>query len=93
MIEIKQLDASSKSQVKEFVDFQYKLYKDCPQFTPPFRGDIKRVLLRNHPFFEHSDGTFFMAYDDGEMVGRIAAMENTSFNKYHDTKKGAVLLF
>ena len=93
MIEIKQLDASSKSQVKEFVDFQYKLYKDCPQFTPPFRGDIKRVLLRNHPFFEHSDGTFFMAYDDGEMVGRIAAMENTSFNKYHDTKKGQFYYF
>ena len=93
MIEVKQLDASSKSQVKEFVDFQYKLYKDCPQFTPPFRGDIKRVLLRNHPFFEHSDGIFFMAYDNGEMVGRIAAMENLPFNKYHETKKGQFYYF
>lgn len=93
MIEVKQLDASSKSQVNEFIDFHYKLYKDCPQFTPPFRGDIKRVLLRNHPFFEHSDGTFFMAYNNGEMVGRIAAMENLPFNKYHETKKGQFYYF
>jgi len=93
MIEVKEVDANLKSQVNSFVDFQYKLYKDCPQFTPPFRGDIKRMLLRNHPFFEHSDGTFFIAYNDGEMVGRIAAMENLPFNKHHETKKGQFYYF
>jgi len=33
MIEI--LDVSTKTLKKEFVDFQYKLYENCPQFVPP----------------------------------------------------------
>jgi hypothetical protein len=51
-------------------------------------------LNRNkHPFYEHSKAEFFIAEQDGRDVGRIAAMVNTHFNEYHDTREGQFYFF
>ncbi len=61
---------------------------------PPFVNDIKLMLnKKKHPFYELNDADFFAVYRDGRMVGRIAAMENRSFNDYHKTKKAQFYLF
>ncbi len=92
MLEI--LDVNSKSLQKEFVDFQYKLYEDCPQFVPPFRNDIFMMMnKKKHPFYDHSDSDFFLAKRDGKVVGRISALENKPFNEYHHTKDSEFYLF
>jgi hypothetical protein len=94
MVSIEMVDLKKRKAVNEFVQFQYDLYKDVPQFCPPFYGDIKLMLNKEkHPFFEHSDGDFFVARKDGKMAGRIAVMENKPFNKYHQTKKAQFYLF
>ncbi len=41
---------------------------------------------KKHPYYDHSDAEFFYAEKNGKIVGRIAALENKPFNKYHDTK-------
>ncbi|MCJ7696316.1 MAG: GNAT family N-acetyltransferase [Anaerolineaceae bacterium] len=46
-----------------------------------------------HPFYEHSDADFFIAEIDGKPVGRIAALENKPFNKYHNTRDAEFYLF
>jgi GNAT superfamily N-acetyltransferase len=46
-----------------------------------------------HPYYEHSDAEFFVAEKDGEVVGRIAALENKPFNQYHDAKDAEFYLF
>jgi len=92
MLEI--LDVNSKSLQKEFVDFQYKLYENCPQFVPPFRSDIFMMMnKKKHPYYDHSDSDFFIAKRDGKVVGRIAALENKPFNQYHSTKDSEFYLF
>lgn len=92
MLEI--LDVNSKSLQKEFVDFQYKLYEDCPQYVPPFRTDIFMMMnKKKHPFYDHSDSDFFIAKRDGEVVGRISALENKPFNTFHQTKDSEFYLF
>jgi GNAT superfamily N-acetyltransferase len=48
---------------------------------------------KKHPFFEHSDGDFFIALRDKEVVGRIAILENRPFNKYHQSTKAQFYLF
>jgi hypothetical protein len=48
---------------------------------------------RKHPFHEYSDVDFFLAVRDGRDVGRIAAIENKPFNKYHNTHKANFYLF
>ena len=94
MLTIEKVDTTNKQQVKRFVQFYYDLYKNCPQFVPPPFGDAYLPLNRKkHPFFEHSDGDFFLAVRDNQVVGRICAAENKPFNAYHKTKKAQFYAF
>jgi GNAT superfamily N-acetyltransferase len=88
MVAIERVDTGNKSQVKRFVEFYYDLYKDCPQWVPPLFMDAYLPLNRKkHPFFEHSEADFFLAVQDGKVVGRICAANNKLFNECHQTKK------
>ncbi len=94
MVQIEKVNLNSKAEVERFIQFQYDLYKDCPQFCPPFRSDIKLMLnKKKHPFYEHSDGEFYIALKDGKIVGRIGVFINTLFNEYHAVKKGQFYFF
>ncbi len=94
MLTIEKVDTSNKAQGKRFVDFYYRLYKDCPQWVPPLYIDSYLPLNRKkHPFFEHSEADFFLAVRDGEVVGRICGGINRLFNKCHDVKKAQFYFF
>ena len=94
MVTIKQVDNRSKKEVNEFVQFPFRIYKDVKEWVPPIVADIKMMLNENkHPFYEHSDAKFFTARDNGEMVGRIACIENKKYNQYHDKKQASFYLF
>jgi GNAT superfamily N-acetyltransferase len=94
MLSIEKIDTNDKSQAKRFIEFYYKLYKDCPQWVSPLYIDAYLPLNRKkHPFFEHSEADFFLAVRDGEVVGRICAGENKPFNEYHKTKKAQFYFF
>ena len=92
MVEI--IEVNSKELQKELVDFQFELYKNCPQWVPPFRSDIFLMMNKEkHPYYEHSESDFFLAKRDGKVVGRIAALVNHPFNEYHNCKDGEFYLF
>lgn len=94
MITVSQVDVQNRRQVNRFIQFHYDLYKTCPQWVPPFYSDIRAMLNPNkHPFYEHSDADFFLAERNGEVVGRIAMLENKPFNHYHQTKEAVFYLF
>lgn len=94
MIKVEKIDLSDQQQVNEFIMLPFRLYKECPQWVPPFINDIKLMLnKKKHPFYELNDADFFAVYRDGRMVGRIAAMENRSFNDYHKCKNAQFYLF
>ena len=94
MVNVTQVDLQNKGQVNRFIQFHYDLYKTCPQWVPPFYSDIRTMMNpKKHPFYEHSDANFFIAERNGKVVGRIAALENKPFNKYHQTKEAVFYLF
>ena len=94
MVNIEKVDTNNKTQVKRFVQFYYDLYKACPQWVPPLFVDSYLPLNRNkHPFFEYSEADFFIAVQNGKMVGRICAAYNHPFNDYHKTKKAHFYAF
>lgn len=94
MIKVEKIDLSDQQQVNEFIMLPFRLYKECPQWVPPFINDIKLMLnKKKHPFYELNDADFFAVYRDGRMVGRVAAMENRSFNDYHKCKNAQFYLF
>lgn len=94
MIQTEIIDTKNKKQVKEFIDFHYKLYSGIPQWVPPFYSDIQLMLNKNkHPYYERNDADFILAKRGNEVVARLAVMENRAFNQYHDVKKVQFYLF
>ena len=94
MVTIEKIDLREKKQVNQFIQFHYDLYKGTPQWVPPFYTDLQLMLnKKKHPFYELNDADFFIAKKDGKVVGRIAPMENRSYNQYHGTKKAQFYLF
>lgn len=94
MITIEKVDTQSRAQVQRFIRFPFWLYANHPQWVPPLLMDSEMQLNRKkHPFFEHSDGDFFIAVRDGRDVGRIAVLENRPYNRYHQKKQAQFYFF
>ena len=94
MVSIEKIELSDKSDVMRFIRMPFDLYAGHPQWVPPFITDVKTMLNPDkHPYYEHSDAEFFVAVREGEIVGRIAALENKPFNRYHNAKDAEFYLF
>lgn len=80
----------SKSDKKRFINFPHELYKSDPNYVPELYLNISEVLSeKKNPFFKHSQADLFLATDsDGKVVGRIAAILDSNYNKYHDSNVG-----
>lgn len=94
MLTVEKIDTENKKQVRRFVELPFRIYADCPQWVPPLNIDAYGQLNRKkHPFHEHSEVDFFLAVRDGRDVGRIAAIENKPYNRYHEKKTANFFLF
>lgn len=78
----------TKSQLKEFVKFPWRIYRNDPNWVPPLTVDRMAFLNRKkNPFFRHSEAELFLAERDGAPVGRIAAIHYTRhLETYHDNR-------
>ena len=73
---------TTRKELRAFVRFNYKLYKDCPQAVPDLLEDTLDTLdARSNPAFRFCDAAFFLARIDGEIVGRVAAIINHRANE------------
>ncbi len=83
MVEIREVQ--SKGDLRKFVGYPNKLYKDVPQFMPPLRSeDMADWDRRKNPAFEYCDARCWLALRDGEIVGRIGAiLSHRSNEKWH----------
>lgn len=85
MKEVKKV--AGKKELKSFIDFPHELYKDSKYYVPEL-FIAQRDLLTKHPFLKHSEIVPFLLYDDGKVIGRIAAILNNNHNKANHTKDG-----
>jgi GNAT superfamily N-acetyltransferase len=73
---------SDKATLKEFVYFNVNLYKGCEQYVPPLIYDELITLNKEkNPAFDHCEAEYFLAYKNGEIAGRIAAIINYKANE------------
>ncbi len=80
---------SGKKELKKFILFPWQIYRDDPVWVPPLIMDMKKLLDRKkNPFFLHAEAEYFLAYKDGRLAGRIAAIVNEMHNQYHNEKTG-----
>ena len=69
----------------KFIKFPWKIYRNNPNWVPPLIFDVKNNLnTKKNPFYTHSKIELFLAYREGEICGRIAAIVNDNHNKFHE---------
>jgi GNAT superfamily N-acetyltransferase len=70
-------EVTTKKQLKAFVKFPFSLYKDSKYWVPPIIKDEMETFNKDkNPAFLNADAQFFLAYRDGKIVGRVAAIVN-----------------
>ncbi len=65
------IEVKSKKDIKEFVDFPLRMYKDNPYFVPPLYGDELALFKKQTMYSEQAESVFYLAKRDGKTVGRI----------------------
>lgn len=79
-IEIKQV--TNRKELKQFVQFYYDLYRGNKYAVPYLFFDEMTTLRKDkNPSFECCEAEYFMAFRDGKMVGRVAAIINRRANE------------
>lgn len=79
-IEIKTV--STKKELKTFVRFANKMYKGNKYYVPSMPMDDMKTLDKNYnAAFEFCEAEYYLAYKDGKLVGRVAAIINHKANK------------
>lgn len=72
---------STRKDLKTFVRFANKLYKGNKYYVPSMPMDDLNTLDKNvNAAFEFCDAEYYLAYKDGKVVGRVAAILNHKAN-------------
>lgn len=75
MISVKQI--TTKKELKTFVTFPFKLYKGCKYWVPPLiKDELETLNSEKNPVFKNAEASYFLAYKNDEIVGRIAVIIN-----------------
>lgn len=85
MIEI--VSVKSTKELASFIDFPHDLYIGDPNYVPEL-FIAQKDLLTTHPFHKHSSLQCFLAYNNGKIVGRIAAILNNNHNTFNKRNDG-----
>lgn len=81
--DIQVVEVTTSKQRKAFIDFFYDLYRDSP-YAVPYLYLAEKLTLKpgSNPAFEFCEAQCFLAYNDGKVVGRVAAIINHRANDY-----------
>ena len=79
-VEIKKVE--TKKDLKHFIELHYELYKGNEYDAPNLFMDEKNTFSKDkNPAFEFCEAVYYLAYKDGRLVGRVAAIINHKANK------------
>ena len=88
MSSVEIVEVKTKAQRRKFVNYPNLLYKDNPNFVPAFYGDdMADWDPKKNPAFAYCEARAFLAYRDGEIVGRIGAILSHAANEKWGTRR------
>ena len=80
----------TRAGLREFVALPWRIYANDPNWIPPLIGAQKKLLTPGrHPFWESAQRELFLARREGRTVGRIAALMDGNYNRFHGQNMGA----
>jgi GNAT superfamily N-acetyltransferase len=75
--------------LKRFVKVPFRLHRDHPRWVAPLIFERMQFLDRaKNPFFEHAETEYFLAWRDGEPVGRITAQIDRRWDEFQGGNDG-----
>lgn len=78
---------TTKKEMKQFICFNYDLYKDSPYAVPELYTDVRDTLdPTKNAAFEFCEAQPFIALREGKVVGRIVAIINHKANAAWEKK-------
>lgn len=79
---------SNKKELKTFIRFNYELYKNNPYSVPDLYSDMVNTFSpEKNAALDFCDADYFLAYRDGKVVGRVAAIINRNANATWNKKE------
>ena len=85
-IQIKEV--KTRRELREFVNFPERLYRDNKCYVPPLVFDQMNTLdQKKGAAQDFCKSKLYLAYKDGEPAGRVAAIVNELANKQWDHKE------
>lgn len=78
-----------KKDLKRFVDFPHDLYQNDENYVPElFIAQRDLLTPGKHPFHNHSSVQLFLAVQNNQVVGRIAAIHNKNHTRTYNNAEG-----
>jgi len=79
----------NEKETKDFIDLAWDIYKGNKYWIPNLKSEYRKMLdPKKYPFWEHAERELFLAYKDGKLAGRIAAIRDDNHDKEHSEKAG-----
>ncbi|UCH27420.1 MAG: GNAT family N-acetyltransferase [Trueperaceae bacterium] len=76
---------ASRRDQKRFIEYPYRKYRGLDVWVPPLvMGEREKFDPKRNPFFEHARISQYLAIRAGEVVGRIAAIDDDNHNRTHN---------
>ncbi|HBQ63336.1 MAG TPA: hypothetical protein DD727_00090 [Clostridiales bacterium] len=92
--ELKVRQLHTRKELKQFIDFQWEVYKNDPYWVPPLKFDLlKSFSPKNNPLLSKGPHAFFMAFRGRHPAGRILAIYNREVNESRNNHEGWFSLF
>ncbi|HDR06671.1 MAG TPA: hypothetical protein ENN88_03470 [Candidatus Coatesbacteria bacterium] len=83
----------TKKELKRFIYLPRRIYAGVPQWVPPLYDEERKYYdPRKNPAFASADARCFLAYRDGEAVGRIMGIVSHKMNGQWKTKNARFCL-
>ncbi|WP_437667759.1 hypothetical protein [Sorangium sp. So ce1182] len=93
-IELRELRKGDRKVLKDFLNVVDTIYEGEPNYIRPLDLDISdRLDKKKNPFFEHAEGTAWVAYKDGRPAGRITAQVDHEHLRVHQDETGSFGFF
>ncbi len=74
----------SRADLRRFIRYPFARYRDDPHWVPPLLiSEREQFDPGKNPFYEHARVDLFLAYRAGEVVGRVAAIDDDNHNRTH----------
>ena len=78
MVTVKEV--KTPAELRGFIVFQYRLYKENPFYVPPlFVDEMNALHWKKNPAFEYCEARYWMAFKNGKAAGRVAAIINRRY--------------